>query len=383
MRFEFATATRIYFGAGAASELGKIAASFGTNVMLVAGSAKRAAPMTTLLESAGLKVTVQLSSGEPTIEAAESASARAREAGIEVVVGVGGGSALDLAKAIGALAVHDGVALDYLEVIGRGKPLTKPSLPVIAVPTTSGTGSEVTANAVLSSAENRVKVSLRSASMLPRAAIVDPLLTVEMPPNITAYTGMDALTQCIEPYVSNKANPLTDAIAREGIVRASRSLEAAFANGANEQAREDMSLAALFGGLSLANAKLGAVHGFAAVIGGMFEAPHGAICACLLPHVMVANISALQAREPQSDKLSRYGEIARLVTGDSAAVAQDGAQWVHELTRRLDIPPLREFNVQETDIEVIAQKSAGASSMQGNPVKLTHEELVAILKAAR
>lgn len=383
MRFEFATATRIYFGAGAASELGKIAASFGTRVMLVTGSAPRAAPMTTLLESAGLNVTVLLSSGEPTIESAESASTRARDAGIEVVVGVGGGSALDLAKAIGALAVHDGVALDYLEVIGRGKPLTKPSLPVIAIPTTSGTGSEVTANAVLSSAEDRVKVSLRSASMLPRAAIVDPLLTLEMPPNITAYTGMDALTQCIEPYVSNKANPLTDAIAREGIVRASRSLEAAFSNGADKQAREDMSLAALFGGLSLANAKLGAVHGFAAVIGGMFEAPHGAICACLLPHVMVANISALQAREPQSDKLSRYTEVARLVTGDSAAAAQDGAEWVHELTRSLEIPPLREFNVQETDIEVIAQKSAGASSMQGNPVKLMHEELVAILRAAR
>lgn len=383
MRFEFATATRIYFGAGVASELGKIAAGFGRNVMLVAGSAQRAAPVMTLLENAGLHVIMQLSSGEPTIEDAESAAANARQAAIEVVVAVGGGSALDLGKAIGALAVHEGVALDYLEVIGRGKPLTKPSLPVIAVPTTSGTGSEVTANAVLSSAENRVKVSLRSASMLPRAAVVDPLLTLEMPPNITAYTGMDALTQCIEPYVSNKANPLTDSIAREGILRAARSLEAAFLNGSNEQAREDMALAALFGGLSLANAKLGAVHGFAAVIGGMFEAPHGAICACLLPHVMEANIAALSEREPASDKLTRYSEIARLVTGNPDATAHDGARWVKELTRTLEIPPLREFNVQESDIEEIAQKSASASSMQGNPIKLTHEELRAILKSAR
>jgi alcohol dehydrogenase class IV len=382
MRFEFATATRIYFGSGASAELGRIAAAYGQRVLLVTGSARRAGDAVTGLKAAGLDVSVHVTSGEPTIAKAEEAVAAARAHDTQLVLGFGGGSALDMAKAVGALTANDGDVLDYLEVIGRGKPLTSPSLPVIAVPTTSGTGSEVTANAVLASPEQRVKVSLRSPHMLPRAAVIDPLLTLDLPPDVTAYTGMDALTQCIEPYVSNKANPMTDLLAREGISRAAGSLLQAYASGRDEEARWNMSYAALLGGMSLANAKLGAVHGFAAVIGGMYDAPHGAICAALLPHVMRANLAALAAREPASPVLARFAEAAQLMTGEAGASAEQGAEWVADLVQSLFIAPLGAYGVTAGDIDDIARKSASASSMQGNPIRLTHDELCAILEAA-
>jgi alcohol dehydrogenase class IV len=283
---------------------------------------------------------------------------------------------------LAALLAHDGEPLDYVEVIGRGQSLTNPSLPYIAIPTTAGTGAEVTANAVLASPQHRVKVSLRSPSMLPRAAVVDPVLTRDLPPDITARTGMDALVQVLEPFVSNKANPITDAICREGLHRASRSLRAAYEHGSDAAAREDMALASLMGGLALANAKLGAVHGFAGPIGGMFDAPHGAICAVLLPPAMRVNIQALRERDPHGEALRRYDEIARIVTGDAHAHADDGADWVADLCAALSIPPLRIYGIAESDLPEIVEKSAVASSMQGNPVKLTADEMRSILEAA-
>ena len=299
-----------------------------------------------------------------------------------MIIGFGGGSALDAAKAIAALTANDGDPLDYLEVIGQGKPLRRVPVPVIAIPTTAGTGSEVTTNAVLASKEHAVKVSLRSPLMLPRVALIDPELTFSLPPGVTASTGMDALTQCIEPFVSNRANPVTDALCREGITRGGRSLRLAHDQPEHAGARRDMALTALFGGMALANAKLGAVHGFAAPIGGMFNAPHGAVCAILLPSVMETNIHALRERSPEHEALARYSEIACMLTGNANAAAEDGAEWVRQLVTDLAIPGLAAYGVTEDAVPEIVEKAAKASSMQGNPLPLTGEELDQILKSA-
>jgi alcohol dehydrogenase class IV len=260
--------------------------------------------------------------------------------------------------------------------------LQQTPLPYLAIPTTAGTGSEVTRNAVLASHEHRVKVSLRSPLMLPRTAIVDPELTYSLPPSITASTGLDALTQLIEPYTCSSPNPLVDAICREGIQRAARSLKRAYQNGSDVEAREDMSLAALFGGLALANAKLGAVHGFAGPFGGLFSAPHGMICARLLPFVVEANVRALQMRESNSPALKRYDEVAQLLTGRSTAGASEAIEWLHQLCADLNVAPLSQFSFTTNDIPQVIVQAQKASSMKGNPITLTDGELVRILSQA-
>jgi len=266
-------------------------------------------------------------------------------------------------------------------VIGQGQPLTKASAPCIAIPTTAGTGAEVTRNSVLASTEHRVKVSLRSPTMLPDLAVIDPELTYSMPPSLTASTGLDALTQNLEPFVSRQSNPLTDALCREGLKRVARSLRRAFENGKDTAAREDMAIASLFGGLALANAKLGAVHGFAGTMGAMFPIPHGVICACLLPHVMETNVKALQLQDSLTF-LSRYDDVARLLTGKPDAGAKDGIQWIHDLCNALDITSLFEFGITEAHFSVMIAGAKRASSMKGNPVELTDEELIEILRNA-
>jgi alcohol dehydrogenase class IV len=280
------------------------------------------------------------------------------------------------------MATNEGELLDYLEVIGKGKALEQPSLPWIAIPSTAGTGAEVTRNAVLESGEHRVKVSLRSPGMLARLALVDPELTYDLPGSITASSGMDALSQLIEPFVSNKANPLTDAFCREGIPRAAGSLRRAYENGGDKNARRNMALASLLGGLALANAKLGAVHGFAGVLGGMYGGPHGAICARLLPPVMQVNLKALQERDPQNPAVGRYAEIAKLLTGKTDPRVEDGIAWVLALVQDLNIPPLSTFGLETGDFPAVIEKSAVSSSMQGNPIKLSYTELELILDLA-
>jgi len=379
-RFEFATATQIIFGTGALSEAGKIAAGLGSHALVVVGgSPERAQPLYDLLTAAGVQYTVFSVSSEPTVELARAGVSQALAAGCDVVIGFGGGSAIDAGKAIAALISNGGDPLDYLEVIGRGQALCKPSAPYIAIPTTAGTGAEVTRNAVLDSPEHQVKVSLRSPYMLPRVALVDPALTYSLPPAVTASTGMDALAQVIEPFVSNKANPLTDSLCREGITRAARSLRRVFEHGDDAGAREDMAIASLFSGLALANAKLGAVHGFAGVLGGMFDAPHGAISAVLLPLVMETNVRALQQRQPDSDALPRYDEIARLLTRTTSAMARDGVASAHALCQALQIARLSAYGMTEADIPMVVEKAAGSSSLQGNPIKLTADEMNGIL----
>jgi alcohol dehydrogenase class IV len=382
-RFEFATSARILFGPNTVAEVGALAAEMGRRALVLTGrNPQRAAPLLKSLEAESVKAVVHSTPGEPTTSSVQAGVEAARKAGCDLVVGIGGGSVIDAAKAVAALLSNGGDPLDYLEVIGRGLPLERPSAPCIAIPTTAGTGAEVTRNAVLGSPEHRVKVSMRSPHMLPRLAVVDPLLTHSAPPEVTANAGLDALTQLIEAFVTNQANPLTDGVCREGIQRAARSLRQAFEDGANESAREDMALASLFGGLALANAKLGAVHGFAGPLGGMFEAPHGAVCARLLPYVMETNINALRQRAPNSPALLRYAETARLLTGNPESSASDGAAWTHDLCAALRIKPLAAHDITQEDVADIVAKSRKASSMKGNPVELSEEELTRILKQA-
>ena len=381
--FEFATAQQIIFGQGKLAELGRIAGAYGSRALVVtSGSEARAQSLYSIITAVGITYSSFGVTGEPTIVLARQGVEAARNADVEFVIGFGGGAAIDAGKAIAALTTNPGDPMDYLEVIGRGLPLTNVPLPFIAIPTTAGTGAEVTRNAVLASTEHQVKVSLRSPLMLPRVALIDPAQMLSLPPAVTASTGMDALTQVIEPFVSPAANPMTDALCRDGILRAARSLRRVYVDGSDIEAREDMALAALFGGLALANAKLGAVHGFAAPIGGMFDAPHGAVCAALLAPVIRANISALQSRAPQHPALERYGEIARMVTGNPNASLADGADWVASLTHECAIPGLQAYGIDSTVLSDIARKAAQASSMKGNPVELTHDELVTILSEA-
>lgn len=383
MKFEFATAGQIVFGPGAAMQIGNLAAGLGRHVMVVTGkTSARADFIFPIFKEHSLQSTRFNVTEEPTTSIIEAGVDMARGSGCDVVIGIGGGSVIDSGKAIAALLTNRGNLNDYLEVIGKGQTIEKAPAPYIAVPTTAGTGAEVTRNSVLMSPEHKVKVSMRSVLMLPRMAIVDPELTHSMPPFVTAYTGLDAFTQLLEAFVSKDANPLTDGICREGLRRAACALERAYRDGSDIEARENMCFASLCGGLALANAKLGAVHGMAGPLGGMFTAPHGAVCGRLLPYVMEANISALKERLPESRALARYDEVARIVSDNFQAQASDGIRWVQGLCDQLQMPPLSEYGINESNFTEIIEKSQIASSMRGNPIRLTDEELQDILQQA-
>ncbi len=383
MHFEFATAGRVLFGRGSINDIGALARPLGRRALVVTGRrTERAAPLLARLEAAAIIAHVFGVAGEPTTDDVRHGVEAGRAAGAEWVIAFGGGSAIDAAKAIAAMLTNAGDVLDYLEVIGGGQTLTAASLPCIAIPTTAGAGAEVTRNAVLASPADRVKASLRSRHLLPRIALVDPGLTDDLPPAVTAATGLDALTQLIEPYVSSRANPVTDALCVDGIRRAATALRRAVENGRGDPAaRDDMALASLLGGMALANAGLGAVHGFAAPIGGMFLAPHGAVCATLLPTVMAANLRALRQRSPAHPALRRYEELARLLTGAAQATADDGVQWTRELVTALEIPSLHAYGISASDHPAIVAAALKASSMKANPIALTPEELAGILAA--
>lgn len=383
MRFEFATATRIVFGCGTVQDVARAAQSMGRRALLVTGrSPNRARLLAHQLRDVGVESFAFAVQGEPSVEIARNGAVWAQQRNCDLVIAFGGGSALDAGKAIAAIATNPGDVTDYLEVVGKGQPLTVPPLPLIAVPTTAGTGAEVTRNAVLAAPDHRVKVSIRNPMMLPRLAVIDPDLTLGLPPEITATTGLDALTQLIEPFVSVRAHPMTDAFCRDGLARVRRSLRRAFHHGENLEARTDMSLAALLGGLALANAGLGVVHGFAGPIGGMFPAPHGAVCAALLPFGIAANIRALRARAPESEALRRFDEVGQILTDRADACSEDGVEWVDELCRELMIPPLRKYGVGDQHVADLVEKASRASSTKGNPIPLTSNELSDLLRKA-
>ncbi len=378
--FEFATAARIVFGTGKLTEIASIAPEFGSRALIViGGSVERARSLIAMLEAVSIGYETLQVTHEPDLALVKTGADLARVAHCDMVIAFGGGSAIDTAKAVAALTTNPGDPLDYLEVIGKGQPLAVNPLPLIAIPTTAGTGAEVTRNAVLASPDHKVKVSLRHPLLLPRVALLDPELTYDLPPNVTAYTGMDALTQVIEPYVSPYANPLTDALCREGIQRGFPAIYEAY-NYGDHAAREAMALTSLFGGLALANAKLGAVHGFAGVIGGMFDAPHGAICAALLPYVTAVNVHALDEREPNNHARQRYAHIAQMVVDQADPVSL--AEWIAELIDALGIPPLSSYGITRDAFPAIVAKSKNSSSMKGNPITLTDAELTEILDRA-
>jgi len=383
MNFEFATAGRIRFGWGVLKEVENIVIEMGHKALLVRG---RGHPdletLRDILSQRGIQEETFVVAGEPTVDLVVEAVRLARDSGCDFVVGFGGGSVLDTAKAVSAMLTNPGDLFEYLEVVGAGKPLKKRAAPCLAIPTTAGTGSEVTRNAVLGVPSQEVKVSLRSPLILPSVALVDPALTRTLSPDITAATGMDALTQVLEPYVSLRANPMSDMFCREGLQRVGWALRAAFANGSNVQARMEMAWVSLLSGMALANAGLGAVHGLAAPIGGKFKAPHGAVCARLLPLVVAANVRALRERQPDNPVLQRYLEIARWLTGNPAAQIEDGITWLEETVQLLGIPGLKSYGMSSEDIPVIVERSLRASSMKGNPLPLTEEEIAAILEKA-
>ncbi len=390
MIFELATAGRVIVGPGVLDQAAPAVDSFGAkSVLVVTGrSPDRANLLVASLRARGITVASFTVDGEPTVDVARAGVQRIAEVAADAVVAIGGGSALDTGKAIAALATNGGDPLDYLEIVGAGRALIRPSLPFVAIPTTAGTGSEVTRNAVLSVPGARVKASLRSPLMLPTLAIIDPDLLAAVPRQVIASSGLDALSQVIEPFLSLRANPITDTLAREGISRSARSLRRAYLAGlgtaGDADARADLALTSVLGGICLANAGLGAIHGFAAPAGGMFGAPHGAVCAALLPHVLDVNLRALRTRAPHHPALARMHDLAALLTGAAPTdvTADDGIRFVTDLCRALQTPGLGQYGMVAADIPTLVAKAKIASSMKGNPLPLSDLELTEIAQRA-
>lgn len=379
MNFDWVAPGRIRFGHGASAELPAIAAGMGGPVFLVTGSdPDRHGDVLAGLQRVGVAGRWQVA-GEPTVDLAVQGAEAARASGAALVVALGGGAVLDAGKAIAALARNPGDPLEFLEVIGRGRPLPQRPLPVIAVPTTSGTGSEATRNAVLSSPMHRLKVSLRSPWMMPRVAVVDPRLTWTLPKSVTASSGLDALTQLLESFVCSRSNWMTDALCREGLTCVGRALARVLEDPLDGEARAKMAWCSLAGGQALANAGLGVVHGFAGPIGGMFAIPHGVVCAALLAPGTAGNIAALEARSPDHPALARYDEAMRLLSGEPASDRHSLAPWLARLVATAGIPRLSTRGLQSDSWAEVVAAAQGASSMKANPIALTPDELRAIL----
>ena len=381
MKIDFGTSKRIIFGKGELINFPKYSEGFGKRCFTIHGKNPfYCKPFFDILENLHLEITFFTVNKEPDIELINAAVSLARKNKCDFVVGIGGGAVLDTGKAVAAMLTNKGDLLDYLEVVGKGLPLQSPSKLYIAIPTTAGTGSEATRNAVIDVPDKNVKVSMRSPFMLPSIALVDPDLTLLLPPNITASTGMDAFVQVLEPYVCKNPNPMVDMFCRDALPRVSQNLLQAYRDGANIEARENLAWVSLLGGLSLANASLGAVHGFAGPIGGMFHVPHGSICAALLPNVMRVNIENLERNHPNGSTINRYKEIAFWITGDPKAKVYDGLDFVENLCLELKIPKLKQMGIIKSDFSKIVSKSKNSSSMKGNPVNLSDEELTRILE---
>jgi alcohol dehydrogenase class IV len=380
VRFDLALPADIRFGAGRVSEVAKALSGLGASrVLVVTGrTTSRADGIRSALTEGGISSIAFGVATEPSIERVRAAMALVAEAGCDAVLGFGGGSALDVAKAAAVLATSGTDPLEHLEVIGAGRPIDRLGLPCVAVPTTAGTGSEVTRNSVL--AGGGVKASLRSPLMLPKVAVVDPDLLVGLSGGTIAASGMDALSQLIEPLLSQRANPFSDALARDGIRRSARSLRRAYEEGMEDAAvREDLALASLFGGMCLANSGLGAVHGVAAAAGARLSAPHGAVCAAVLAPAMEINLRALRDRAPEHPALLRMAEVSTLLTGQPEATPENGIVWLQELTAALSIPGLASYKLTEEEIPAVATAAQKASSMRGNPIELSDAEVSEIV----
>ena len=369
----FLTASEIRFGRGKACEVAVAAKAFGARVMLVNGLT--AARSNWLADQ--LTPVARFSVGhEPDIAMIEAGVAAARAAKAQVIVAMGGGAVIDAGKAIAALVPARLPMMDHLEVVGRGLPLGADPLQFIAVPTTAGTGAEVTKNAVIGVPSARRKVSLRDNRMLPDVAIIDPALTDGTPKPVTLASGLDAITQVIEPYVCTKANRLTDALCRDaiplGLAALVRLMETE-----DTAARDDLAWVSLCGGLALANAGLGAVHGLAGPIGGAASAPHGAVCGVLLPPVLAAN-----AKLATDVAAARITEVQNWISHAFGVETEQATTALQNWSQHHGLPRLSQMGLQEDELQSIAQASLESSSMRGNPVALTERALIDILYAA-
>ena len=379
MKFEFSGPGRIVFGLRSGLESLPEIASWSRRILVVTGAdVSRAGWLLDGLDALGATMAIHSQPGEPTVDDCREGVRIARAFGAGAVVALGGGSVVDLGKAIAAVAPHTEDPFDHLEVVGKGLPLPGPGLPCAAIPTTAGTGAEATRNAVL--AADDVKVSLRGPSLLPRLAVVDPYLSVGLGAAQTGWCGLDALTQLIEPLTSRFANPISDGFCREGIPRSVRSLPVALRDGDDLDARSDLALASLLSGLALANSRLGLVHGLAAPVGGLLGAPHGAVCARLLPIAWRTNVRALS--RDSHPGLERYRDAAKLLTGNVDASIDDGLAKIEELTALAKAPGFAHWGMLEQDIPDLCERAAKASSMKGNPVDLTLPELAEVLRQA-
>ena len=390
-KFELFSVGRIVFGRGELARVGQIAAQLGRAAMVIAnagemGDGGPVDRLADLLAAENVRHAFYRQRGEPRIDGVEQALQLARDAQCDLVIGLGGGSAIDTAKAVAGLLTNGGGPLDYMEVVGEGRKITQPAAPWIAVPTTAGTGAEVTRNAVLASPQRRFKASIRSELLLASVVVVDAELGVPVRPEVTARAGMDALCQLIESYTSARAQPITDALALRGMALAARSLRRACADGGDVDAREDMALAALLSGITLTNVGLGAVHGFAAPMGANFPIPHGTLCAALLPGVMSANVDALRAESAGHPTLARYAQIGRALTAQPALADDDaidaGVRFAADLAGDLHIPRLGQFGLRRGDFGEMIALARKSSSMRYNPVALSDEALTGILQSA-
>ncbi|MDV6250810.1 iron-containing alcohol dehydrogenase [Vibrio sp. EA2] len=377
--FQFMTATRIIFGEGALQSSLSIINQFGYSVLLVTGQDKqRAMPILNYLKAQSMRYQHVAITGEPNITMVEETAVLGRKFKPDMVIAIGGGSVLDMGKALAAIIPNHGNVYDYVEVVGRNVPLKAKPLHFIAIPTTASTGSEVTRNAVLKSGQDKVKVSLRSPDMLADVAIVDPTLTYDTDPYTSGRGAMDAFTHLMEAYVCGEPNPLTDMVCEEGLRRLSRSVIAGCKHN-DHKARSDLSFAALLGGMAITNAKLGAAHGLASALGGKLNAPHSVITARLAPHVMQENINVAKTAG-RTDVINRYRKLAQLVTGRTNAHEHDGVLWVKMVLDKLELPSLGQFGVCQTSFEQVASDALKSVAIKGNPLPLNQERLVYILK---
>ena len=384
--FAFATATEILFGRGQLAQAPARVAALGRQVLLVqGGSPARAAPLAQALAAAGCTVTRFAVAQEPDVALIEAGVAAARAAGADVVVALGGGAVIDAGKAIAALVPAPRPMFAHLEVVGQGLPLDAAPLPFIAIPTTAGTGAEVTRNAVIAAPDparpdQLRKVSLRDARMLPRLAIVDPALTDHCPRAITLASGLDAITQVIEPFTSTRANPLTDALCRDAIPRGLAAL-IRLMQAEDPQARDEMAWVSLCGGIALANAGLGAVHGLAGPLGGLTGAAHGAICGALLPHVLRANRAAITTPDLAA-RLDQVGHWIGTAFGQPGADVPQAAALLAAWSASAGLPGLAAQGITPATQAAAAEAAASSSSMKANPAPLSAATLQAILHSA-
>ena len=389
--FEFTSVGRIIFGCGRFAQVGPLAAELGRTALVIANAGERGDGgvvdrLEAQLAEAGVGMSLFRQRGEPDVAGVEQALALARGEGCDVAIGLGGGSAMDAAKAVAGLMTNGGSAIDYMEVIGAGRKIARPAAPWIAVPTTAGTGAEVTRNAVIACREKRFKASIRSEHLMARVVLVDPELGRSVRAEVTVRAGMDALCQLVESYTSAGAGPITDALAMKGLALAGRSLLRACHFGDDLKAREDMAMAALLSGITLTNAGLGAVHGFAAPMGANFFVPHGTVCAALLPGVMSANVQAMGDLSREHPGLSRYAEIGRTLTNEPGLNDADAVvaavDFVRGLAVELNVPSLGRFGIGPDDVPELIALARKSSSMRYNPVTLSDEALTGVLQAA-